>query len=169
MRRTLPLTLLAVVAAIGMSACSNSSNTAANATDSNAAVSSAAADNSAASDNTASTDNTANAASDNAAATAPADAGTTSAPPVYPGAAAGPRPKGVADGAPSTVKAYLTPDGMTTVRTWYKDHLKGASEIGAPDNDKTKDVFLVGQGPSGQVVMLQSVGGKTWIIIGPPK
>ena len=88
---------------------------------------------------------------------------------MYPGAAAGPRPKGVADGAPSTVKAYLTPDGMTTVRTWYKDHLKGASEIGAPDNDKTKDVFLVGQGPSGQVVMLQSVGGKTWIIIGPPK
>lgn len=58
---------------------------------------------------------------------------------------------------------------MVTVRTWYKDHLKGASEIGAPDNDKTKDVFLVGQGPSGEVVMLQSVGGKTWIIIGPPK
>jgi hypothetical protein len=160
MRRTLPLTLLAVVAAIGISACSNSSNTAANATDSNAAVSSAAADNSAASDN----------ASDNtAASTAPADAGTTSAPPVYPGAAAGTRPKGVADGAPSTVKSYLTPDGMATVRTWYKGHLKGASEIGAPDNDKTKDVFLVGQGPSGQVVMLQSVGGKTWIIIGPPK
>jgi hypothetical protein len=162
MRRTLPLTLLAVVAVIGISACSNSANTAANATDSNAAVSSAAADNSAASDNTASTDNT-------AASTAPADAGTTSAPPVYPGAAAGTRPKGVADGAPSTVKAYLTPDGMVTVRTWYKDHLKGASEIGAPDNDKTKDVFLVGQGPSGEVVMLQSVGGKTWIIIGPPK
>ena len=134
-------------------------NTAANATDSNAAVSSAAADNTA---NTAAGDNT-------AASTAPADAGTTSAPPVYPGAAAGTRPKGVADGAPSTVKAYLTPDGMATVRTWYKDHLKGASEIGAPDNDKTKDVFLVGQGPSGEVVMLQSVGGKTWIVIGPPK
>jgi hypothetical protein len=165
MRRTLPLTLLAAVAVIGISACSNSSNTAANATDSNAAVSSAAADNSTSSDNTASTDNTAN----TAASTAPADAGTTSAPPVYPGAAAGTRPKGVADGAPSTVKSYLTPDGMATVRTWYKDHLKGASEIGAPDNDKTKDVFLVGQGPSGQVVMLQSVGGKTWIIIGPPK
>ena len=165
MRRTLPLTLLAVVAAVGISACSNSANTAANATDSNAAVSSAAADNSAASDNTASSDNAAN----TAASTAPADAGTTSAPPVYPGAAAGTRPKGVADGAPSTVKAYLTPDGMATVRTWYKDHLKGASEIGAPDNDKTKDVFLVGQGPSGEVVMLQSVGGKTWIIIGPPK
>jgi hypothetical protein len=165
MRRTLPLTLLAAVAVIGISACSNSSNTAANATDSNAAVSSAAADNSTSSDNTASTDNTAN----TAASTAPADAGTTSAPPVYPGAAAGTRPKGVAAGAPSTVKSYLTPDGMATVRTWYKDHLKGASEIGAPDNDKTKDVFLVGQGPSGQVVMLQSVGGKTWIIIGPPK
>ncbi|HTA37447.1 MAG TPA: hypothetical protein VK760_00140, partial [Candidatus Acidoferrales bacterium] len=100
---------------------------------------------------------------------APADAGTAAAPPVYPGAVMGPRPKGVADGAPSTVKAYLTPDGMVTVRTWYKAHLKGASEIGPPDNAKDKDVFLVGQGPSGQVVMLQTVGGKTWVVIGPAK
>ncbi len=165
MRRTLPLALLAAIAAIGISACSNSSNAAANATDQNAATSSAAADNTA-------TDNTATgnaAASDNSAAsTAPADAGAAAAP-VYPGAAMEPRPKGVADGAPSTVKAYLTPDGMVTVRTWYKAHLKGASEMGAPDNDKNKDVFLVGQGATGQVVMLQSVGGKTWVIIGPPK
>jgi hypothetical protein len=149
MRRTLPLSLLAVVAAIGISACSNSSNAAATSTDQNAATSSAAADNTAA-DNTSATDD-------------------TGAAPVYPGATMGPRPKGVADGAPPTVKAYLTPDGMATVRTWYKARLKGASEMGAPNNDKTKDVFLVGQGATGQVVMLQSVGAKTWVIIGPPK
>jgi len=154
MRRTLPLALLAIVASIAISACSNSSN-AANATDQNAATSSAAADNTA-TDNTAATDNA-----------APGD--TTAAAPVYPGATMGPRPKGVADGAPPTVKAYVTPDGMATVQTWYKAHLKGASEMGAPNNDKTKDVFLVGQGATGQVVMLQSVGGKTWVIIGPPK
>jgi hypothetical protein len=41
--------------------------------------------------------------------------------------------------------------------------------MGAPNHDKTKDVFLVGQGATGQVVMLQSVGGQTWVIIGPPK
>jgi cytoskeletal protein RodZ len=169
MRPTLPLSLLAVVAAIGISACSNSSNAAANSTDQNAATS-AAADNGAASDNTAASDNAAasdNTAANAAASTAPADAGTTAAPPVYPGATAGTRPKGVADGAPPQVKAYVTADGMVTVRTWYKAHLKGASELGAPDNDKNKDVFLVGQGPSGQVVMLQNVGGKTWVVIGP--
>jgi hypothetical protein len=167
MRRTLPVTLLAIIATIAISACSNSSNAAANSTDQNAATSSAASDNTA-TDNTATTGNAA--ATDNTAASmAPADAGAAAAAPVYPGAAMGPRPKGVADGAPPTVKAYLTPDGMATVRTWYKVHLKGASEMGAPNNDKTKDVFLVGQGATGQVVMLQSVGGKTWVIIGPPK
>lgn len=79
------------------------------------------------------------------------------------------RPKGVADGAPTTVKAYVTPDGMTVVRTWYKAHLPGASELGAPDNAKDKDVFLVGQGATGRVVMLQTAGGKTWVVIGPAK
>jgi cytoskeletal protein RodZ len=172
--RFLPLTLLAVVAAVGISACSSSSNATANTADATTATSSADADNSMATDNTANTASDNSAASDTSAAntaasTAPADAGTAGAPPVYPGAVIGPRPKGVADGAPSTVKAYLTPDGMVTVRTWYKAHLKDASEIGGPGNAKDKDVFLVGQGPSGQVVMLQTVGGKTWVVIGPAK
>jgi hypothetical protein len=84
---------------------------------------------------------------------------------MYPGAAAAARPKGVADGAPPSAKAYATSDDFGKVRTWYQTNMKGVPELGA--NDKTKDVFLLGKGKTASVLMLQTASGKTWIITGP--
>ena len=43
--------------------------------------------------------------------------------------------------------------------------LNGAGELGGKGN--VKDVFLVGQGADGNIVMLATADGKTWIVIGP--
>jgi len=164
MRRTLSTSLLALIAAIGLSACSNAASSAA--ADNNAA-NSAAADNSASSDNMAATTPVDTSAASMAPASSTAPAGADAPAPIYPGALLTPRPKGIADGAPLEAKAYVTADGFTKVTAWYRANLKGAPELGAPDNAKNKDVFLLGHGASGSVVMIQSVGGKTWIITGP--
>lgn len=99
--------------------------------------------------------------------TTPSTAGT--APPVYPGAVATARPAGVALKAPpSGSKTYVTSDDFAKVKAWYKGHLKGAPEMAQPGMEKTEDAFLVGQGASGMVVMVQSYNGKTYIVIGRP-
>jgi hypothetical protein len=95
--------------------------------------------------------------------------GTAAAPPVYPGAVAATRPAGVGLKAPPPqAKTYVTSDDFSKVKAWYRAHLKGAQEMGQPGMEKTEDAFLVGNGPSGMVVMIQSYKGKTWIVIGPP-
>jgi hypothetical protein len=179
MRAILPTSLLAIVAAISLSACSGAANNAADnsatsaATSDNAAASTATSDNSAASsDNSATSaasDNSAastNAASDNSAASGAA----AGPPPVYPGATEGARPAGVASGAPASVKAYSTSDDFAKVTAWYRANLKGAGELPPSGKDKDKDVFLVGKATSGgSIVMIQTAGGKTWIVIGPPQ
>jgi len=89
---------------------------------------------------------------------------------VYPGAVAAVRPAGVglAKPPPPQAKTYVTSDDFATVRAWYRDHLKGATELQQPGMEKTEDAFLVGDVASGTVVMIESYQGKTWIIIGPP-
>jgi hypothetical protein len=148
------MVLLAILV-IGISACTKSSSSSANAAD-QTATSTAAADNVT--------------SSDNAASPAPARAsGESGTPPIYPGAVPGARPQGVGLKAPpARVKAYSTADDFATVKAWYQAHLKGASEMAQPGMEKTEDAFLVGQGPSGVVVMIQNFKGKTWILIGPP-
>lgn len=89
--------------------------------------------------------------------------------PIYPGAAAAARPAGVTLKAPpAKVKTYATSDAFTKVKAWYQAHLKGSMELQQPGMQKTEDAFLVGNGPSGYVVMVRSYQGRTWIIIGPP-
>jgi hypothetical protein len=98
----------------------------------------------------------------------PATAGAT-APPVYPGAVATTRPAGVGMKAPpASSKTYVTSDSFAKVKAWYQSHLKGVQEMAQPGMEKTEDAFLVGQGASGMVVMVQSYKGKTYIVIGPP-
>ncbi len=88
--------------------------------------------------------------------------------PVYPGAAPGAIPNGVALKAPPAgVKGYSTSDGFAVVKAWYRAHLKDATEMQQPGLEKTEDAFLVGHGPSVTAVMIRSVKGKTWILIGP--
>jgi hypothetical protein len=90
-------------------------------------------------------------------------------PPVYPGAVATTRPPGVGMKAPpSGSKTYVSSDSFATVKSWYQAHLKGAPEVAQPGMEKSEDAFLVGQGASGMVVMVQSYEGKTYIVIGPP-
>jgi len=164
MRSIFPMSLIAVLAALSITACSSS--TASSSADSTAS-SSAAADSSATSDNSA----TSSATSDNTAASAaPANnmAAASGAPPLYPGAAAGTAPAGLGEKAlPKTVKVYSTSDGFAKVKTWYQGKLKGAQEMAQPGKEKTMDAFLLGQGKSATVVMIQSLNGKTWIAIGP--
>ncbi|HVR47941.1 MAG TPA: hypothetical protein VMT95_15025 [Candidatus Binatia bacterium] len=54
------------------------------------------------------------------------------------------------------------------MKTWYQAQLKGAPEMAQPGKEKTMDAFLVGHGPGGLVLMIQSLNGKTWIVIAPP-
>lgn len=98
----------------------------------------------------------------------PATAGST-APPVYPGAVAATRPAGVGMKAPpASAKTYVTSDSFAKVKAWYQGHLENAQEMQQPGMEKTEDAFLVGQGASGMVVLVQSHDGKTYIVIGPP-
>jgi hypothetical protein len=102
-----------------------------------------------------------------AALAAPAFA--ASAPPVYPGAAVTTAPKGLGQKPlPAKVKVYVTSDGFAKVKAWYQAHLKGVPDMAQPGMEKTEDAFLMGQGPSATVVMVQSLNGKTYIAIGPP-
>lgn len=89
--------------------------------------------------------------------------------PVYPGAQPGTAPKGLGQRAlPASAKVYVTPDDFAKVKAWYASQLKGAPEMAQPGMEKTEDAFLVGQGKSGMVVMIQSLNGKTWIVTAPP-
>ena len=92
-----------------------------------------------------------------------------SAPPVYPGATVTTRPSGVGMKAPpASSKTYVTNDSFAKVKAWYQAHLKGAPDMAQPGMEKTEDAFMVGQGASAMVVMVQSYNGKTYIVIGPP-
>lgn len=89
--------------------------------------------------------------------------------PIYPGAVLGERPEAVGlKTPPAQTKAYSTADSFVTVRAWYRTHLADALEVAQPGMEDTEDAFLIGQGPSAVVVMVQSFKGKTWILIGPP-
>jgi hypothetical protein len=153
MRPILSASLMAIVAAVSISACSSSSNSSNASTDTNSATS-AAADNSATSS-----------AADNSAA-APADAGAAAAPAdvaVYPGATEG-TPPGASGTPPPGVKGYSTPDGAAKVMAWYKDNLKGAKAV---TSSADGGIFMVGDTKTGTAIMIQSMGGKTWIVSGP--
>ena len=93
----------------------------------------------------------------------------SSPPPVYPGAVAATRPAGVGFKAPpAEAKTYATSDTFPIVKSWYQAHLNGAHEVQQPGMEQTEDAFLVGTATSGTVVLVQSYGGKTYIVIGPP-
>jgi hypothetical protein len=93
----------------------------------------------------------------------------STAPPVYPGAVATTRPAGVGmKTPPPSAKTYSTHDDFAKVKAWYKAHLPGAMEMPQPSMEKTEDSFLVGQGKTAMVVMVQSYQGKTYIVIAPP-
>jgi hypothetical protein len=95
-------------------------------------------------------------------------AAASTAPPVYPGAIQGALPSGVAlKQPPKQTKAYYTSDSFATVKAWYRAHLNNAPEMQQPGM-QSEDAFLVGQGASAEVIMIRSVKGKTWIVIGPP-
>ena len=89
--------------------------------------------------------------------------------PVYPGAVARSRPAGVGfKTPPAGAKTYATSESFATVKAWYEAQLHGYSEVHQPDMEKTEAAFLVGNAYSGNVVLVESYNGKTWIVIGPP-
>ena len=92
-----------------------------------------------------------------------------SAIPIYPRAVAGARPAGVGlKKPPPKTRAYVTSDDFAKVRAWYRQHLKGANEVAQLGMADREDAFLVANGASARVVMVQRYKGKTWILIGPP-
>jgi hypothetical protein len=152
MRPIVSTSLLAILAAISISACSSSSNAANNTAD-QSTTSSAAADNSTSSDNSATSDNSAAAPAADAAGSVP----------LYPGAVvdslpakAGPPPPGG--------KSYSTADAPAKVQAWYTANVKNAVLKGSTP---TGAMFLIGDAKTGTVVMVQSDSGKTWILTGP--
>jgi hypothetical protein len=153
MRPIVTTSLLAILAAISISACSSSSNASNNTA---ATASSAAADNSmsgAASDNSSTADNS-------AAAPAAAAAGDV---PLYPGAVADTLPA-AAGSPPPGGKSYSTADTPAKVQAWYTANVKNAVLKGSTP---TGSMFLIGDMKTGTVIMVQSDSGKTWILTGP--
>lgn len=91
--------------------------------------------------------------------------------PVYPGAVASARPAGLGlktHAPPASAKTYRTSDSFAKVKAWYQAHLKGAQEMQQSGMENYEDAFLIGNAPSGMVVMVEAYQGSTWIIIGPP-
>jgi hypothetical protein len=151
MRPILSASLLAIVAAVSISACSSSSNST-NTVDATATV--APADNSAA----APADNSAAAPADSSAA-APA----AGQPPLYPGAAPDTLPaKGGTP--PPGGKSYSTKDSVEKVKAWYVANVKDAKLTGSSPQGA---MFLQGDPKTGTVIMVMSDSGKTWILTGP--
>lgn len=91
-------------------------------------------------------------------------------PPIYPGAKPSADPGGLGEKPlPKSAKIYVTADGFTTVRAWYREQLKGTPEVAQPGKENSMDAFLLGSGPSAAILMVRSLKGKTWIVIGPPE
>lgn len=153
MRPIVSTSLMALLAAVSISACSSSSSASNNSAD-QTATSSASSDNSTASvasDNSASADNSA------AAPAAAADA------PLYPGAVADTLPA-AAGSPPPGGKSYSTSDAPAKVEDWYKANVKNAALKGSTP---TGAMFLIGDMKTGTVILIQSDSGKTWILTGP--
>jgi hypothetical protein len=145
MRPIVSTALMAILAAISISACSSSSN-----------ASNSAADSSASSDNGAASGMSA----DNSAA---APAAATADVPLYPGAVADSLPA-KAGTPPPGGKAYSTADAPAKVQAWYTANVKNAVLKGTTP---TGSMFLIGDAKTGTVVMVQADSGKTWILTGP--
>jgi len=97
-------------------------------------------------------------------------AGTSPAPPVYPGATLSAAPAGLGEKPlPKSAKVYVTPDDFSKVRSWYREKLQGVPELAQPGKEDSMDAFLLGQGPSATVLMIERLDGKTWLVIGPPQ
>jgi hypothetical protein len=154
MRPIVSTSLMAILAAISITACSSSSNASNGAADSSA--SSAAADNSASSDNGAASGMSA----DNSAAAPAAAAGDV---PLYPGAVTDSLPA-KAGSPPPGGKSYSTADAPAKVQAWYTANVKNAVLKGSTP---TGSMFLIGDAKTGTIVMVQADSGKTWILTGP--
>jgi hypothetical protein len=151
MRQIVTTSLVAILAAISISACSSSSNASSNTTVDNsaAAASSAPADNSAAA-----------APADNSAA---APAAASADVPMYPGAVADTLPA-AAGTPPPGGKSFSTADTPAKVQAWYTANVKNAVLKGSTP---TGAMFLIGDAKTGTVILVQSDSGKTWILTGP--
>jgi len=137
MRPIVSTSLLAILAAVSISACSGSSNASNNAADTNSAAAPAAT-----------------------AAAAAAPAGDV---PLYPGAVVDTLPA-KAGTPPPGGKSYSTADAPAKVQAWYMANVKNAVLKGSTP---TGAMFLVGDMKTGTVVMVQADAGKTWILTGP--
>jgi hypothetical protein len=103
------------------------------------------------------------------ATTASVSTDAAAAPPVFPGAKPAAAPAGLGEKPlPKSARVYVTDAEFATVRAWYRNALKGVSEIAQPGKENTMDAFLLGSGPSARVLMIQRLDGKTWIAIAPP-
>jgi hypothetical protein len=159
--RFLANSMLAVLVAVAMTACSggssNSADNSASADNSGSAMSSSA-DNSAASP----------AAADNSAAAAPGgNSAAASGPPSYPGAAtsASGSSSSMAMGAASG-KVLTTTDSFEKVYAWYQKNMPAGSEKSHMTTPVKSAVFTIGDTPDDmQSVTLSGTGGKTMIVI----
>ena len=180
MRAIFSTSALAILIAMSITACSNSSRTATS-TQNQTTASTAPAGNAVAS--TAPAGNTVVSTAPARHAAAPpapahhaapppapvAASGGSGAPPLYPGATPAHAPAGLGEKAlPVTAKVYTTSDGFAKVKAWYKSKLNGAPEMSQPGKEATQDAFLLRHAKTAMVVLIQSVNGKTWIAIARP-
>ena len=150
--RFLSLMLATLLAAVAITACTNSS--------------SSTTDNSATSSATSSADNS---GSTGAASTEPAassGAAMGGAPPSYPGATTMAAGSSMQMGGKSEGKVLTTSDPFDTVYAWYQKNMPAGSEKAHTTSPIQSAVFTIGEaGTDQQSVTITVSGGKTMITI----
>lgn len=158
--RFLPTALLAVLAAVSISACSSTTSS----SSSDTTASSAAADNSMASSS--SSDAGAMAGASTQPSAAPAAGGSASDVPMYPGAKTEAAGSSMAMGGMSSGKVLTTADSFDKVYAWYQKNMPAGSEKAHTTAPVQSAVFTLGEaGKDQQTLTITVANGKTTIAI----
>jgi hypothetical protein len=167
-------TLLAIAAALTMTACASKSSSS-TASESNAAATSAATEAGAAASTapSAAASTEAGAASTQPSAAASMAAGSTAAPgeiPSYPGAVTQASGSGTNMGQSASGTVMTTDDSFDKVYAWYQQHMPAGSEKSHTTAPVQSAVFIIGEPSSGQKsVTITTSAGKTMITLSSVK
>ena len=165
--RFLTTSLLAILAAVAISACSSSTN----GSDASGSTATSSADNSAATSSADTSGSTATSTADNSAAGGSnMGGGAAGSIPSYPGAKTEAAGSSMAMGGNASGKVMSTADSFDKVYAWYQKNMPAGSEKAHTDTPIKSAVFMLGEaGATQQSVTITVAQGKTMITVASVK